>query len=168
MSYPSLILRILNQTANFFWQNFGICLAYGILFTAILLIFTEFNTGTAGETSVTVFKRGTNSSIVQDSEVSADNDDEEALQTSRRAVMDEKSRTQVDLESAKSLADQPKMIDIFSWQNIKYVVPISGGEHRQLLDDVSGYVLPGKLTALMGESGAGKVGSLCKFGWTYF
>jgi len=28
--------------------------------------------------------------------------------------------------------------------------------HRKLLDDVSGYVAPGKLTALMGESGAGK------------
>jgi ATP-binding cassette subfamily G (WHITE) protein 2 (SNQ2) len=49
------------------------------------------------------------------------------------------------------------MSDIFSWQNINYVVPVSGGEHKQLLDDVSGYVSPGKLTALMGESGAGKV-----------
>jgi ATP-binding cassette subfamily G (WHITE) protein 2 (SNQ2) len=35
-------------------------------------------------------------------------------------------------------------------------VPVSGGK-RQLLDDISGYVVPGKLTALMGESGAGKV-----------
>ena len=127
------------------------------------MIFTELNTGTAGESSVTVFKRGTNSSIVQDSEVSTDNDDEEALKTGRGAVTDEKSQAHVDLESAKSLADQPKIVDIFSWQNIKYVVPISGGEHRQLLDGVSGYVLPGKLTALMGESGAGKVGSLRKF-----
>jgi len=46
--------------------------------------------------------------------------------------------------------------DIFSWQHLKYSVPISGADDRVLLDDVSGYVAPGKLTALMGESGAGK------------
>jgi len=33
---------------------------------------------------------------------------------------------------------------------------IGGGERRRLLDNISGYVAPGKLTALMGESGAGK------------
>jgi ATP-binding cassette, subfamily G (WHITE), member 2, SNQ2 len=54
------------------------------------------------------------------------------------------------------MAAQPKMTDVFSWQHIEYTVPISSGEHRRLLDDVSGYVVPGKLTALMGESGAGK------------
>lgn len=48
--------------------------------------------------------------------------------------------------------------DIFSWKHIEYELPVSGGEMRKLLDDVSGYVAPGKLTALMGESGAGKVG----------
>ncbi|KAG6805906.1 ATP-binding cassette multidrug transporter pdr12 [Arthromyces matolae] len=47
------------------------------------------------------------------------------------------------------------MKDVFSWQHLKYTVPVSGG-HRVLLDDVSVYVVPGKLTALMGESGAGK------------
>ena len=35
-------------------------------------------------------------------------------------------------------------------------MPIPGNEVRKLLSDVSGYVAPGKLTALMGESGAGK------------
>jgi ABC-type multidrug transport system ATPase subunit len=49
------------------------------------------------------------------------------------------------------------MTNVFSWQHIKYVVPVDHHEHRQLLDDVSGYVAPGVLTALMGESGAGKV-----------
>jgi ATP-binding cassette subfamily G (WHITE) protein 2 (SNQ2) len=51
------------------------------------------------------------------------------------------------------------MTDTFSWEGLNYTVPISGGEERKLLNDVSGYVVPGKLTALMGESGAGKVRS---------
>lgn len=48
------------------------------------------------------------------------------------------------------------MSDIFSWQHLEYTVPLSGGGTRKLLDDVSGYVAPGKLTALVGASGAGK------------
>lgn len=36
-------------------------------------------------------------------------------------------------------------------------MPLADGTQRRLLDDVSGFVAPGKLTALMGESGAGKV-----------
>lgn len=57
-------------------------------------------------------------------------------------------------------ANIPTVTDIFSWQDVKYVVPIGSGQTRQLLDDVSGYVAPGKLTALMGESGAGKVSNI--------
>ncbi|VEU23683.1 DEKNAAC104927 [Brettanomyces naardenensis] len=45
--------------------------------------------------------------------------------------------------------------DIFMWQHVNYTVPYQG-EDRRLLDDVQGFVLPGTLTALMGESGAGK------------
>ncbi|KAG1047886.1 hypothetical protein G6F46_009926 [Rhizopus delemar] len=43
----------------------------------------------------------------------------------------------------------------FSWQNINYTVPVKGGQ-LQLLNNVSGLVRPGHLTALMGSSGAGK------------
>ncbi|VEU23039.1 DEKNAAC104080 [Brettanomyces naardenensis] len=45
--------------------------------------------------------------------------------------------------------------DIFMWNHINFTVPYEG-KQRKLLDDVQGYVLPGTLTALMGESGAGK------------
>ncbi|GMF04386.1 unnamed protein product [[Candida] boidinii] len=45
--------------------------------------------------------------------------------------------------------------DIFTWQNLDYVIQYDGSD-RKLLDNVQGYVKPGTLTALMGESGAGK------------
>ena len=51
----------------------------------------------------------------------------------------------------------PMMSEVFTWQHLEYDVRIGKGETRRLLEDVSGYVAPGKLTALMGESGAGKV-----------
>jgi ATP-binding cassette subfamily G (WHITE) protein 2 (SNQ2) len=127
------------------------------------LILTEFNTGTAGQTSVTTFKRGSSTSAVQDSGPSTDEVDEKALQANHGTVNHEKSQSKGELESTRALAQEQKMTDIFSWQNVNYVVPVSGGQHRQLLDDVSGYVSPGKLTALMGESGAGKVNLVSDF-----
>jgi ATP-binding cassette, subfamily G (WHITE), member 2, SNQ2 len=41
------------------------------------------------------------------------------------------------------------------FNNLSYAVPIAGGS-KTLLSNVSGYALPGTLTALMGASGAGK------------
>ncbi|KAJ3284582.1 hypothetical protein HK104_009867 [Borealophlyctis nickersoniae] len=43
----------------------------------------------------------------------------------------------------------------FTWQDVVYTVPISGGT-KQLLDHVAGWIKPGQMTALMGSSGAGK------------
>lgn len=57
------------------------------------------------------------------------------------------------------MKEQLKMTKTFSWRHLNYAVSVSG-DRRLLLDDVSGFVAPGKLTALMGESGAGKV---CSF-----
>ncbi|KAG2006802.1 multidrug resistance protein 1, variant 2 [Coprinopsis cinerea AmutBmut pab1-1] len=59
------------------------------------------------------------------------------------------------VEAQDALKEQPKMTNVFSWDHLRYIVSVAG-EKKVLLDDVSGYVAPGKLTALMGESGAGK------------
>ncbi|KIM37032.1 hypothetical protein M413DRAFT_448754 [Hebeloma cylindrosporum] len=58
-------------------------------------------------------------------------------------------------DTSKAAVAAPRMNDIFSWKNINYTVTVDGAD-RRLLSDVTGYVAPGKLTALMGESGAGK------------
>lgn len=105
----------------------------------------------AGESSVILFKRGSKAPIVQD----AVGDEEKANVQDFTPVADPDMSAKKQTEQA--LAAQPKMRDVFSWQDIEYTVTLSGNEQRRLLEDISGYVLPGKLTALMGESGAGKV-----------
>lgn len=77
--------------------------------------------------------------------------DVENLHDKADVVVVEKTKSKL---SGKAAAAAP-MTDVFSWQHANYVVQV-GSESRTLLNDISGYVVPGKLTALMGESGAGK------------
>ena len=97
-----------------------------------------------------MYKRRSKSSTASDK--STKPDEEKGPQDDRSVVGSNSERVE------KALEASPTRSDIFSWQDLNYVVPIGKGETRQLLDNVSGYVVPGKLTALMGESGAGKVG----------
>lgn len=137
--------------------------AFGLGFLVIYLVATEINTAAAFETSVMLFKRGSNV-IVDDG--AAPGDEEKA--GDRLHAASASSPTPAagavspgipsETSEKRELADiVPTVTDVFSWQHVYYTVPISGGESRQLLDNVSGFVAPGKLTALMGESGAGKV-----------
>ncbi|KAI6145202.1 ABC-2 type transporter-domain-containing protein [Pisolithus tinctorius] len=127
------------------WRNFGIMCSFLLGFLIFLLIMTEKNVSYAITTSITLFKQGTNLLM------SGRNDEEKCVQS-----MSSKLETPViEAPNEKSALDPHVHPDIFSWNHIEYVVPVKGGE-RKLLDDVSGYVAPGKLTALVGESGAGK------------
>lgn len=122
-------------------QNFGIVVAFAVAFIFGLLAFSEFNTTSASETAVILFKRGTKSYIVQ--EGSSSNDEEKVQEMAFTMPADHPAPT-------SSALGKPAVTDIFSWQHIQYTVPVPDGQ-RRLLDDVSGYVAPGKLTALMGE-----------------
>jgi ATP-binding cassette, subfamily G (WHITE), member 2, SNQ2 len=103
---------------------------------------------------VTLFKRGSKAEVIKEAEQAVGNDEEKA-QARQNAGAPMEDDPEARRETEEAIIAQPKMKDIFSWQHIDYTVPVSGG-HRKLLDNVSGYVVPGKLTALMGESGAGK------------
>lgn len=132
-----------------FYQNYGIICAFGVGFLMMLLFATEFNTGSAFDSAVTLFKHSKGAQSVGPANVRRD---EEKAESS--APANESAPKQRKASSGKK---KPALPDIFTWHHVQYVVPVSGGSERRLLDNVSGYVAPGKLTALMGESGAGKV-----------
>lgn len=138
-------------------QNFGIIIAFGIGFLFCLLTFTEINTGHAGEGSATLFKAGSKAPVIKEAEAAVGDDEEKGHANSSPVSVDgQEGAVKEDSKAKQAIREQPKMMNTFSWQHINYFITVSG-EKRQLLDDVSGYVAPGKLTALMGESGAGKV-----------
>ncbi|KII90642.1 hypothetical protein PLICRDRAFT_136999 [Plicaturopsis crispa FD-325 SS-3] len=136
------------------WRNFGIVLAFGVAFFTGLLVCTEFNAGLANETAMTLFKHQIQD--VNDDE--GEEDDKEKNEPTSRFGEISNSAGPCALWRLHSTgtAGSTAMKDVFSWHHIEYNVPIHGGESRRLLDNVSGFVAPGKLTALMGESGAGK------------
>jgi ATP-binding cassette subfamily G (WHITE) protein 2 (SNQ2) len=132
------------------WRNYGIVIAFGIAFVAALLFFTEYNTHIPGEKSVTLFKRGAHTAVVSEAQEKGGATDEERGNVDSRGA-EEKLRA----DSGDSIS-VPMMTDVFTWKNVQYDVSLKKGETRRLLDNISGFVAPGKLTALMGESGAGK------------
>ncbi|TDL16644.1 hypothetical protein BD410DRAFT_795131 [Rickenella mellea] len=151
------------------WRNFGILVAFAFLFILTLLGITEVNTTLDNEKSVILYKRGSKSALPTPTTPHSSTDSEKGNTRDLRSDLEdgEIEEKRVDILTAKkekdckgktgSIRDETKTMDVFSWRHIEYLVPVAGGEHhRKLLDDVSGYVAPGKLTALMGESGAGK------------
>ena len=105
-----------------------------------------------------LFKRGSKAQVLRQATASVSSDEEkvQAATGPSSTVGSEDSN-----EKNQAMHEQPKMTKTFSWRHLNYSVSVSG-ERRLLLDDVSGFVAPGKLTALMGESGAGKVWSLTR------
>ncbi|KAF8206136.1 P-loop containing nucleoside triphosphate hydrolase protein [Mycena galopus ATCC 62051] len=129
------------------WLNVGIVATFGAAFIIALFVFTEFNTASSTETPVVLFKRG--------SKQVAELVDSKAKDV-EMAHMDDLYVDSVRQAGEKeALEATAPMTNVFSWQNVNYEVPVEKGT-RKLLDNVSGFVVPGTLTALMGESGAGK------------
>lgn len=120
----------------------------------MLFFFTEYNTHIPGEKSITLFKRGARTAVIEIQEKPGDA--ERGVVDLRAAVRTEEKMPKMPNESTESIA-VPMMTDVFTWRHVQYDVSLKKGETRRLLDDISGFVAPGKLTALMGESGAGKV-----------
>lgn len=126
------------------WRNLGIILGFWLLFIVLQTIFTEYLKPFLNNGDVLLFRR------------SSRKDPTNMPHTVQRKDSD---ATEMNEFSKDHLMDS-----FFSWQGVNYTIPVKGDKkknekkqvERKLLEDVYGYVVPGKLTALMGESGAGK------------
>lgn len=136
------------------WRNFGIIVAFWILFVILTMIGMELQKPNAGGGAVTIFKRGqAPNSVSKAMEKGSIPEDEEkgGVAGTEKLSENESSGSESD-GVVKGVAGNES---VFTYQNVNYTIPVDKGE-RKLLDDVQGYVRPGKLTALMGASGAGK------------
>lgn len=126
------------------WRNFGILIAFWLFFMVTYLACTEFNSATSSSAEFLVFRRGHVPAYMAKS-------DNEA----KKGTIEAPSSNPDETNKEEELGILPEQHDIFTWRNVCYDIPVKGGE-RRLLDNVSGWVKPGTLTALMGVSGAGK------------
>ncbi|GME76728.1 unnamed protein product [Ambrosiozyma monospora] len=142
------------------WRNFGILIGFflGFLFLNALLV--EVYNPLVASSDQLLFIKGAKlpQSLLRLAGVVTDekSDPETAVNSQQASSTDAQMEKEANLQRGVDASDEKLgSSDIFMWQHVNYVVPYMG-EDRKLLDDVQGYVLPGTLTALMGESGAGK------------
>jgi ATP-binding cassette, subfamily G (WHITE), member 2, PDR len=129
------------------WRNLGIIIAFLIFFMFVYLGASELNSSTTSTADVLVFRRGHVPSRLKQDGKQYKPDDEESNSADVPVTMEK--------EKTKDISVLPTQKDIFTWRNVVYDIEIKG-QQRRLLDNVSGFVKPGTLTALMGVSGAGK------------
>ncbi|GME95202.1 unnamed protein product [[Candida] boidinii] len=153
------------------WRNFGILILFTLGFLCLNVFFSEVYHPVEVSGDVLVFIDGGHipkfEDIDDDVEVdetakpivkATGNEDLEAQAVSSSSSTSNKQTNSSVIPTTvntKSVNVKLGSDDIFTWQNLDYVIQYDGSD-RKLLDNVQGFVKPGTLTALMGESGAGK------------
>lgn len=151
VSGDAFIASAYGYTYQNVWRNTGILFVFLIGFVTLYLIATEVNSSSTSTAEFLVFHRSKLSKHAEStftgnccSEIARS--EKPDYHTLGRASNTGRS----DIEEPITPENQS-----FSWKNVTYDVKIKD-ETRRLLDNVSGWIKPGTLTALMGTSGAGK------------
>jgi ATP-binding cassette subfamily G (WHITE) protein 2 (SNQ2) len=154
----SVYLKIIyGFTRSHLWRNFGIVLVFWFLYTVISAIALSFTARERGNNESHVFKRGAKVLSKKFESLETGDLEKQPSHIGGRDISSESantSTTQLD-ELAGDTVESITPGATFTFENVSYFVNVDGGE-KQLLTEVSGYVKPGQLTALMGASGAGK------------
>lgn len=116
------------------WRNFGIVVAFMILFLVCNLITSEVVASAKSKGEVLVFLRGKLPPAIRSQQGS----DLESTNAPRVTTQ----------ESGHHDHNVAKQSSVFHWRNVCYDIQIKS-ETRRILDHVDGWVKPGTLTALM-------------------
>lgn len=115
------------------WRNFGVLIAFIVLFTGLHLLATEYIASERSKGEVLVFTR---SGLKRPQQ----KNDAEAVGDNRP--------TQAMSDDSGGATDMNAQASVFHWKDVCYDVKIKT-ETRRILDHVDGWVKPGTLTALM-------------------
>jgi ABC-type multidrug transport system ATPase subunit/ABC-type multidrug transport system permease subunit len=152
------------------WRNFGLLWVFFLFFLAVACVGMEIMKPNAGGGALTVFKRGQVPKKMEETietggrQEKHAGDDEEAPTTTGPVDLEKMTDSNGDSTATSTQQGQndeavmkqiAKNETVYTFRDVNYVIPFEKGR-RQLLREVSGYVRPGRLTALMGASGAGK------------
>lgn len=116
------------------WRNFGVMLAFMVLYASLHLVATEYVASERSKGEVLVYLR-------------------KAMKSFKKSPDDVESGAVISTNPPTYDGNVPrreveKQESVFHWKNVSYDIQIKG-EPRRILDHVDGWVKPGTLTALM-------------------
>lgn len=137
---------MITSTRSHLWRNFGVVIAWTVLYILITVIAAEVLSFVGGGGGALVFRK---SKRAKRAAQPSANDEEKSERPGDSAVLSSESPSDGNFNSLTS-SDR-----VFTWTDVEYTVPYGNGT-RKLLNGISGYAKPGVMIALMGASGAGK------------
>ncbi|KAL1793092.1 hypothetical protein ACET3X_008074 [Alternaria dauci] len=137
-----------NYSRSNLWRNFGVVIAFTVLYILVTVIATETVSFAASGGGALVFAKNKRAKQAIKDEAPAD---EEKITASESTP----SSYTAGHEEEEALESISSSESVFTWKDVEYTVPYQGGE-RKLLNKVNGYAKPGVMIALVGASGAGK------------
>lgn len=131
------------------WGNIGIVIGFWVFFTFLCAVGFEVNLQGGAGSKVLFDRRSRMKELAHSQDV-----EKVGAESPQVSKPEEMPAEKVVIEGDNSDSVKTGQT-IFTFRDISYFVHHAGKE-KQLLQDVSGFVRPGKLVALMGSSGAGK------------
>lgn len=135
------------------WRNLGILIGFMCFSLFMSCLGYELTRPVSGGIDRLFFLRGARGTSLRPEDLQAK--DEESVVHESEGLDEKGSISPNQTEKRGEVFSGLGTNDTFVWRNIDYLIPYDGSQ-RKLIDSVSGFCLPGLLTALMGESGAGK------------
>ena len=121
------------------WRNFGILVAFMIVYMALHLLATEYIASERSKGEVLVFTRNGRHAY-QHRQQQKDTSDVEGGQVAKVQ--------QGAISTDEEVAEVEEQTSTFHWKNVCYDIKVKGTP-RRILDHIDGWVKPGTLTALM-------------------